>query len=58
MGRCLVFLQLDMPCFDDSHGNPVLSWIGTEEEGIGQRKQGGELGLGEEGGGDYGLDVK
>lgn len=58
MGRCLVFLQIDMPCFIDSRGKPALSWIGTEEEGIGERRQGWELGLGEEDGGDCGCDVK
>lgn len=51
-------MQIDMPCFIDSRGKPALSWIGTEEEGIGERRQGWELGLGEEDGGDCGCDVK
>lgn len=40
MGICLVLLQLDIACFINTHGRPDLSWVETEEEGLGVEEEG------------------
>lgn len=53
MGRCLVLLKFDVPCFVDIHGTPDVSWIEMEEEctlGVGKEWDRQDGLLGEEGG--------